>query len=84
VPASVQEMQYDQFLLDFDADLLSVLRPMDVLRFWRIAGSLQADEPWLAVFAIDEVRALRGCCQRLQDPQYCSLESVATHGTLHA
>ena len=54
----LQAVPYDDFLHGIDAWLLGALRPIDVLRFWRSAGGVQDGQPWLAVFGIDEARAL--------------------------
>lgn len=49
---------YSDFLEGMDPRLRQSLKPMDVLHFWKRVGGFAADEPWMVVFAVDEVRTL--------------------------
>ena len=47
---------YSEFLETMDPGVRQALKPMHILHFWKRVGGLAANEPWMVVFAIDEVR----------------------------
>ena len=49
---------YSEFVETMDAGVRHSLKPMHVLHFWKRAGGFSDMEPWMVVFAVDEVRAV--------------------------
>ena len=49
---------YSEFVETMDAGVRQSLKPMHVLHFWKRAGGFSDTEPWMVVFAVDEVQAV--------------------------